>query len=279
MGLATGKANKRVTILLDKLSPKAIRLDEVPLQTRAASGKTIVELKSGYQVLGLSVSWVVPRAVAGEKAIPEKELDVVDEPQVLQAPEVEQLTFGMIEPTLPAIPKTVKPKPPKSGETSKQKNLPAARKTKAVKTEQAALITKPVPTKEKAQRSKTARPKSPKGTPTAKEKSKAKSEPGPAKTKAAVNHKKTPLEKTGRQKLPTSSSIGKEKDSLKFAQAPLTNKVAATKKKGQARKTGQAKSPKSSLTRKTKTTARASKASSNAKPATGMVKKSTHQNR
>ena len=96
VGIAAGKATTRITVLIDKLSPKAIRLDEAPLQTRAASGKTIIELKPGYQVQGLSISWVVPCAVAGEKTSPEKEPEVPEEVDEPVAPEIEQLTFGMI---------------------------------------------------------------------------------------------------------------------------------------------------------------------------------------
>ena len=159
VGVAAGKPSTRVTVLLDKLSPKAMRLDEAPLQTRAASGKAIIDLKAGYQVLGLSIPWAVPRAVAGVKDMPEKEIEVPEEPEESQAPDVEQLSFGMIEPAAPVITKAEKPKTRKAPSAAKPKTKPAARKTKAVKVEQASLITKPPTTPEKAPSAKPGRPK------------------------------------------------------------------------------------------------------------------------
>jgi DNA gyrase subunit A len=274
VGLATGKANKRVTILLDKLSPKAIRLDDAPLQTRTASGKTIVELKSGYQVLGLSVSWVVPRAVAGEKTAPEKELDVVEESEDLQEPEVEQLSFGMIEPALPPVTRTMKPKPRKSVDTSKQKTLTTTRKARAGRAEQASLITRPVPTKEQAQRTKAVRSKSPKEDSKTELKPAVKPAKSPPVTKVGGSDKKAAPTKTSLRKKTTGPAGEKEKAALKFEQAPLTEKISAIKKEDQASKPGRSKSLKSSPTRKTKTTVKTSRTSSNAKADKSTVKKS-----
>ncbi len=159
VGIAAGKPSTRVTILLDKLSPKAIRLDEAPLQTRAASGKAILDLKAGYQVLGLSIPWAVPRAVAGVKDMPEKEIEVPEETEESQAPDVEQLSFGMIEPAAHVIAKAEKPKTRKPSTVAKPKAKPAIRKTKSVKVEQASLISKPPTAPGKAPSAKPGRPK------------------------------------------------------------------------------------------------------------------------
>jgi DNA gyrase subunit A len=160
VGIAAGKPNSRVTILLDKLAPKAMRLDEAPPRTRAASGKAVVELKAGYQVLGLSHPWAVPRPVAGEKALPEKELELPEEPEPTQPePEVEQLSFGMDEPSAKAKPKPTRSAGRKPRQTAQPKTQPSARKTRSSKAEQAALITKLEKPAKKTTVAKTPRPK------------------------------------------------------------------------------------------------------------------------
>ena len=174
VGIAAGKASARVTLLLDKLAPKAMRLDEAPLQTRAASGKPVIDLKPGYQVLGLSILWAVPRAVAGEKDVPEKEIEVPEEPEEQQPPEVEQLSFGMIEPTGPVISKSERPQSRKSRPTTKPKIKPVPRKVKSARAEQDSLISKSTETTKKASPSKSGRSETPRPTPVKKEKTAAK---------------------------------------------------------------------------------------------------------
>jgi hypothetical protein len=53
VGLAVGKGTARAALHSNRLLPKAIRLDEAPLQTRAARGATILELKPGDLVTRL----------------------------------------------------------------------------------------------------------------------------------------------------------------------------------------------------------------------------------
>jgi DNA gyrase subunit A len=224
-GIAAGKASTRVTILLDKLSPKAMRLDEAPLQTRAASGKTVVELKAGYQVLGLSISWAVPRAVAGEKATPEKELEVPEEPEP-QAPEVEQLTFGMIEPADQVTPQVEKPKTRKSRAEVKQKVKPTPRKSRVVKAEQATLITKPAPEKKKIPVAKTGRAKSPTGIPTRKEKTITKAGRPKLKPKVTADKENKPTSKIGKPRLKSKATTNKEKKPTVKLSKPRMNKRA-----------------------------------------------------
>jgi DNA gyrase subunit A len=64
VGMAVGKSSTRVTLHLTKLAPKAIRFDDAPLQTRAAAGKDLLEVKAGVQVLGVTVA--AGAASAGE---------------------------------------------------------------------------------------------------------------------------------------------------------------------------------------------------------------------
>jgi DNA gyrase subunit A len=227
VGIATGKGNARVTILLDKLAPKAMRLDEAPLQTRVASGKPVVELKAGYQVLGLSIPWAVPRAVAGEKAVLEKEIEVIEEPEEPPSPEVEQLSFGMLEPDVPARPPAGKPKngkPPRAGKP-KATPKPARRKPRVVKAEQPALITKLVATKTKKTKSRAVKSKPAK-----------KSATKPAKTarhskKASV--KSTSSRSAAKRKRKTSAlstaKMGKPAAKKPAAKRPAASKPAAKK--------------------------------------------------
>ncbi|MGE5123874.1 MAG: DNA gyrase subunit A, partial [Acidobacteriaceae bacterium] len=157
VGVAAGKANSRLTLLLDKLSPKAMRFDEAPAQTRAASGKKVVELKAGYQVMGISVPWAVPRAVAAEKALPENELEAVEESAEPAAPEMEQLTFGMIEPSTGSGQKSERRRPLKAGAKTDHKVKPAA--PTARKSGRSTLELKPEPGHEKPRRTKDGRAK------------------------------------------------------------------------------------------------------------------------
>jgi DNA gyrase subunit A len=159
VGVAAGKANTRLTLLLDKLAPKAIRLDEAPLQARTAAGKVIVELKPGYQVLGVSTAWAVPRPVAGEKPAPETELEVPEVPEEAPAPEVEQLTFSGIAPAAQPAQEKQKGKPRRPQPTKPSVTKPA-RKTRQVKAQQDSLISKPAPQKQKGSSKKGTRTKS-----------------------------------------------------------------------------------------------------------------------
>ncbi len=70
VGLVCGKGTTRLTLHLDKLAPKMIRLDDAPLQTRAAGGKPVQELKAGDQIIAVTVPWEAPRPLASQKAVP-----------------------------------------------------------------------------------------------------------------------------------------------------------------------------------------------------------------
>jgi DNA gyrase subunit A len=164
VGMAAGKPNTRVTVLLDKLSPKVMRLDEAPLQARSSAGKPVFDLKVGYQVLGLSIPWVVPRPVAGAKDAPEKEIEVPEEDEEQTTPAVEQLSFGMEEQAVQNPPaKAPKAKP---GTAVKPKASPSKGKTKSSKVEPPRQRAKPTPASKepdqaKASQAKTARVSAP----------------------------------------------------------------------------------------------------------------------
>ncbi|MBE3066200.1 MAG: DNA gyrase subunit A, partial [Chloroflexi bacterium] len=67
-GLGMGKANSIVTLHLLKAAPKMARLDDAPLRKRSAlRGETVVEIKAGDALLGLTEGWSVERFVVGKK--------------------------------------------------------------------------------------------------------------------------------------------------------------------------------------------------------------------
>jgi hypothetical protein len=162
VGIAAGRVNTRLTLLLDRLAPKAMRMDEAPLQTRTASGKKVVDLKAGYQVLGVSTAWAVPRPVAGQKVLPEKEIEVPDETGLTPAspePEVEQLSFGGITPDAQPAAAIKPPKAVKPRSSARQTARSASQKT-PLQAEQASLIDKPAPVKGQSPTTKGGRSKS-----------------------------------------------------------------------------------------------------------------------
>jgi DNA gyrase subunit A len=56
VGLAVGKGTTRAALHTNRLLPKAIRLDEAPLQTRVARGQVIQELKPGDLIIRLTIA-------------------------------------------------------------------------------------------------------------------------------------------------------------------------------------------------------------------------------
>jgi DNA gyrase subunit A len=67
-GLALGKPNAIVTLRLLKAAPKMTRLDAAPLRKRAAvRGESVVEVKAGDSVLGLTAGWMLERFVTPGK--------------------------------------------------------------------------------------------------------------------------------------------------------------------------------------------------------------------
>jgi DNA gyrase subunit A len=236
VGIAAGKANTRVTILIDKLSPKAIRLDEAPLQTRVASGKTILELKPGYQVIGLNVSWVVPRAVAGEKTSPEKEPEVPDELEEIQTPEVEQLSFGMIEPTSKDHQKATVSKSRKPASATRQKAGSGPRKARTLKAAQAALVTKSVATKKTASTTKTRRSKSTRVSKVGKAKASSRDVQAPLIEDKVTKTVTAPVKKGARSTSSNIRSVAKPKTTSRRSRSKTIAKTTSLTKKKPATK-------------------------------------------
>jgi DNA gyrase subunit A len=61
--LSSKSSPNRLTLHLEKLAPKTLLYKDVPLQTRAASGKTILDLKAGDQVTGITTAYDLARLV------------------------------------------------------------------------------------------------------------------------------------------------------------------------------------------------------------------------
>ncbi|MBL7161305.1 MAG: DNA gyrase subunit A [Anaerolineales bacterium] len=62
MGCVIGTKTKQVTLHLKKFAAKMVSLGDAPVQTRVAvRGKSVLEVRSGDQILEMSVPWDVPR--------------------------------------------------------------------------------------------------------------------------------------------------------------------------------------------------------------------------
>jgi DNA gyrase subunit A len=68
IGVTAGKGTTRLTLRLYKLAPKVMRIDDAPLLSRQAQGKTIQELKTTDEILEITTYWEVPRPVGAGKA-------------------------------------------------------------------------------------------------------------------------------------------------------------------------------------------------------------------
>ena len=67
-GVANHKGTTRATMILRTLSPKALRLDSVPVVGRQANGKQILDLSNDDEVLGLVVPAVsLPKSASKSK--------------------------------------------------------------------------------------------------------------------------------------------------------------------------------------------------------------------
>jgi hypothetical protein len=174
----------------------------------------------------------VPRAVVGEKVPPDKEPEVPEEMEEPQAPEVEQLTFGMIEPVNKSTPQMQKRKPRKTHATRKQIVKTTPRKARVVKAEQATLITKPTPSEKKVQTTKAGRHKSPKATQARGRKSiakRGKPRVNPSITSSTKQKHTANASTPGlREKAPASKE---KKSKLKASKPSFSTKAAVSKEK------------------------------------------------
>jgi DNA gyrase subunit A len=113
-GLAAGKGSLRITLHLAKLAPKAVRLDEAALSTRATQGKPLVELKIGDVVTGLTIPLEYPRPLASGVQLPGAGPEKPEEKPV-QSP---ARTRRQASPASQAAPEGSTPKPPDRPEKS-----------------------------------------------------------------------------------------------------------------------------------------------------------------
>ncbi len=154
-GIAVGKPSTRVTLHLNKLAPKAMRFDEAPLQTRAAMGKDVLQVKAGVQVLRLMTAADASRPAEGDGRSaadgvrrPRKSAEKPSTADVkLPAGEAEQLALSLdapaksagkaVQPKKPAASKAGKSagvvKPAGKVKTTTPKSAPAPKKTPAAK--------------------------------------------------------------------------------------------------------------------------------------------------
>jgi DNA gyrase subunit A len=90
-GLIAGKGTHVITLHLLKAAPKMTRLDEAGLKKRAATrGDTVVEVKPGDSVLGVTDNWIAERYVT-IKGTAKREKSERAEVKIEKAPETQQL--------------------------------------------------------------------------------------------------------------------------------------------------------------------------------------------
>jgi DNA gyrase subunit A len=163
-GIAVGKPSTRVILHLTKLAPKAIRFDDAPLQTRVATGKDILEVKAGVQVLGLTVL----QSEASPEAAPSVPKKPAARKTASPPPVAEQLALELAEPAKPARKPTAKPpaaeKKKAEAKTESTTPKPAAPKTSTAK-KAPATSKPPEPSASKPAATKTPKPKTPDAAP------------------------------------------------------------------------------------------------------------------
>jgi hypothetical protein len=125
-GLAVGKGTRVITLHLLKAAPKMTRLDEAGMKKRAATrGDTVVEVKPGDAVLGLTDAWIVDRFItvlSKDAKAKKKEKEI----EIEKAPETKQLE-------LLKMPKGSKPKAGEKKEGKSEKGKAVAEKKPAAK--------------------------------------------------------------------------------------------------------------------------------------------------
>lgn len=137
-GLAIGKGTHVITLHLLKAAPKMTRLDEAGLKKRAATrGDTVVEVKPGDAVLGLTNAWIVDRFVTVlGKDVKSKKEEVKSE-KVESEKKKPVAKTGQLELLIPSpngkTPKVSKAKASEKKEVKSEKGKAAAGKKPATK--------------------------------------------------------------------------------------------------------------------------------------------------
>jgi len=114
-----------VTLHLEKLAPKSMRVDEAPLQTRAAAGKPVIEFKTGVRVLAVTNPLEYPRPTSKPTARPARPVE--DEIEAPPLPKAEQLAFGIDAPAPDGSEKAKVSKSRSTPKTVEASSKPASR--------------------------------------------------------------------------------------------------------------------------------------------------------
>jgi hypothetical protein len=122
-GLAIGKGTQMITLHLLKAAAKMTRLDEAGLKKRAATrGDSVVEVKPGDAVLGLTAGWSMDRYVTIQAPVTEpkskkqpksEQLELIKSPPIKnpsKAPAAKSSTAAKPPAKQPTDPKTGAPK-------------------------------------------------------------------------------------------------------------------------------------------------------------------------
>jgi DNA gyrase subunit A len=110
-GMAIGKGTHVITLHLRKAAAKMTRIDEAGLKKRAAArGDTVVEVKPGDAVLGLTDNWIADRFLALQESKPEgkniKKVEKTEQLELMKAPAPKKPAAGT-----PAIEKKTAKRP------------------------------------------------------------------------------------------------------------------------------------------------------------------------
>jgi DNA gyrase subunit A len=134
-GLAIGKGTHVITLHLLKAAPKMTRLDEAGMKKRAATrGDSVVEVKPGDAVLGLTDAWIVDRFVTvlgkdvkGKKEeVKSEKVEKTKQLELMKAPKVSEKKAVKSKPLAGKKPAT-KPGAAKKPAASSSKGKPAAK--------------------------------------------------------------------------------------------------------------------------------------------------------
>lgn len=139
VGMTVGEDTDKVVLFLERLAPRTIRLDEAPLQTRTARGKSILETKSADNVISLCVPLEPPRPGEGKP---------VEKRKRSAKPAAKPAAKAAVEPAAKAAAKPAAKSSAKAaakpGAEPDAKSAPPAKKAPAAKTTpQAAPVKKP----------------------------------------------------------------------------------------------------------------------------------------
>lgn len=143
VGMTVGEDTDKAVLFLERLAPRTIRLDEAPLQTRTARGKSILETKSADNVISLSVPLEIPRPGEG-KPVEKRKRSAKPAAKPAAKAAVEPAAKAAAKPAAKPAAKSSAKAAAKPGAEPDTKAAPPAKKAPAEKTTpQAAPVKKP----------------------------------------------------------------------------------------------------------------------------------------